>query len=103
MVDNPYPIYCQLRREHPVYHNENRRFWALSRFVDVQDTARTWRSFTSTAGSDIDIDPDFFGPGDFINSDPPRHSRMRGVVKEFFSLGAMRSLEPLIVARVREL
>lgn len=103
MVDDPYPIYRELRREHPVYHNEQRGFWALSRFADVQDTARSWRSFTSTAGSDIDIDPDFFGPGDFINSDPPTHGRLRGVVKEFFSMRALRSLEPTIAARVREL
>jgi cytochrome P450 len=103
MVEDPYPIYRELRREHPVYHNEERQFWALSRFADVQEAARNWRSFTSTGGSDIDIDPDFFGPGDFINSDPPRHSRMRGVVKEFFSARRLRALEPLIGARVSTL
>jgi cytochrome P450 len=103
MVDDPYPIYRELRCEHPVYRNEERGFWALSRFADVQETARNWRSFTSTQGSDIDIDPDFFGPGDFINSDPPRHSRMRGVLREFFSLPVLRSLEPLIATRVRAL
>jgi cytochrome P450 len=103
MVDDPYPIYRELRREHPVYHNEERQFWALSRFADVQDTARNWRWFTSTGGSDIDIDPDFFGAGDFINSDPPNHGRLRGVVKEFFSTRTLRSLEPLIGARVAAL
>jgi cytochrome P450 len=103
MVDDPYPVYRELRREHPVYHNTERQFWALSRFADVQDTARNWGSFTSTGGSDIDIDPDFFGPGDFINSDPPQHGRMRGVVKEFFSARKLRALEPLIDARVSAL
>jgi cytochrome P450 len=103
MVDDPYPIYRELRREHPVYHNEERQFWALSWFADVQETARNWRSFTSTGGSDIDIDPDFFGPGDFINSDPPNHSRLRGLVKEFFSARKLRSLEPLIGTRVSAL
>jgi cytochrome P450 len=103
MVDDPYPVYRELRRAHPVYHNEERKFWALSRFADVQDTARNWRSFTSTGGSDIDIDPDFFGPGDFINSDPPEHSRMRGVVKEFFSARKLMALEPLIEARASAL
>jgi cytochrome P450 len=94
MVDDPYPVYRELRREHPVYHNAERQFWALSRFADVQETARNWGSFTSTGGSDIDIDPDFFGPGDFINSDPPQHGRMRGVVQ---------ALEPLIDALVSAL
>jgi cytochrome P450 len=103
MVDDPYPIYRELRREHPVYRNEERQFWALSRFADVQAAARNWRSLTSTSGSDIDIDPDFFGPGDFINFDPPDHSRMRGVVKEFFSARKLSALEPLIRAKVSAL
>jgi cytochrome P450 len=103
MVDDPYAVYRELRHEHPLYHNEQRAFWALSRFADVQETARSWRSFTSAEGSDIDIEPDFFGPGDFINSDPPRHSRIRGVVKEFFTTRAINALEPLVRERVSEL
>jgi hypothetical protein len=26
MVEDPYPIYRELRQDHPVYHNEERQF-----------------------------------------------------------------------------
>ena len=35
MQDDPYPVYRTLRDDHPVYHNEDMGFWALSRFEDV--------------------------------------------------------------------
>ena len=38
--ENPYPVYEWLRREHPVYHNEELDFWVLSRYVDVEAAAR---------------------------------------------------------------
>lgn len=32
---NPYPVYCRLRDEAPVYYNERLGCWALSRYDDV--------------------------------------------------------------------
>jgi cytochrome P450 len=103
MVDDPYPVYRELRRAHPVYHNAARDFWALSRWSDVQDAARDWRRFSSTGGVDIDVGADFFGAGDFINSEPPKHARLRGVVKETFSMRGVAALEHGIRAQVDEL
>jgi cytochrome P450 len=100
MVDDPYPIYRELRHEHPVYHNPERDFWALSRWSDVQDAARDWRRFSSSGGVDIDVGADFFGAGDFINSEPPKHTRLRGVVKEAFSMRGVAALEDLIREQV---
>ncbi len=34
--DNPYDTYRRLRDEAPAYWNSDLRFWALSRFEDVQ-------------------------------------------------------------------
>ena len=34
--DDPYAAYRALRQAFPVYRNEERGFWALSRFEDVQ-------------------------------------------------------------------
>ena len=33
--EDPYPIYERLRREAPVYRNEEIGFWAFSRHADV--------------------------------------------------------------------
>ena len=80
MVDDPYPVYRELRRNHPVYHNAERGFWAISRWSDVQSAARDWRRFSSDGGVDIDAGPKFFGIGDFNECDPPAHDRLRAVV-----------------------
>ena len=95
MVDDPYPIYGELRQRRPLYHNENRGFWALSRWNDVQATARDWGRFTSSEGADIDVSADFYGPGDFIAFDPPKHTRLRAVFKDVFSPRGVARLEPI--------
>ena len=103
MVDDPYPIFRELRQAHPVYHNAERGFWALSRWSDVQNTARDWRGFSSAEGSDIDVSADFYGVGDFIGTDPPKHDRLRGVVKDVFSQRAVQELEARVRDQVGEL
>jgi cytochrome P450 len=35
--ENPLPWFRELRDHHPVYHNPDLRFWALTRFADVWD------------------------------------------------------------------
>ena len=52
VMDDPYPIYRQLRNEYPVFHNPDRNLWVLSRYSDVQSVARNWQVFSSSAGSD---------------------------------------------------
>jgi cytochrome P450 len=103
MVDDPYPIFRELRQAHPVYHNADRGFWALSRWSDVQNTARDWRRFSSSSGSDIDVSADFYGAGDFISTDPPKHDRLRSVVKDVFSNRAVQELEGRVRDQVGEL
>ena len=34
--EDPYPIYRRLREEAPLYYNEEYDFYAVSRFLDVQ-------------------------------------------------------------------
>src|SRR4051794_5826889 len=81
MVEDPYPLYRVLRDEHPAYYNAERDIWAVSRYDDVQALARDWGTFSNTGGADIDVGAHWFGIGDFVDSDPPSHDRMRGVVK----------------------
>jgi cytochrome P450 len=103
MVEDPYPVYRELRRNHPVYFNLERGFWAISRWSDVQAAARDWRRFSSEGGVDIDAGPKFFGTGDFNESDPPAHDRLRAVVRDAFAPRRIATMETLIRARVDEL
>ena len=40
-------VYRTLRDEHPVYHDPDRRFYALSRYDDVWWAVNDWQSFSS--------------------------------------------------------
>ena len=93
MVDDPYPLFRQLRDEQPAYYNDVRDLWAISRFADVQRLARDWKTFSNTGGADVDVGAQWFGGGDFVDSDPPRHDRMREVVKATFSPRVTAELE----------
>jgi cytochrome P450 len=103
MVPDPYPLYRELRDEHPIYYNEERDLWAISRFEDVQQVARDWRTFANSGGADVDVGPQWFGIGDFVDSDPPRHERLRGVVKNPFSPRATAAMAEDVRRQVDEL
>ena len=99
--DDPYAAYRALRQAFPVYRNEERGFWALSRFEDVQRAAREWRSWSSAEGVNLDDTLSLTGPGNFIAADPPDHDRLRRVVRERFTPATIAAMEPAIRADVR--
>ena len=102
MHEDPYPTYARLRAEAPVYHNEERGFWALSRHADVIAAFRDSARFSSAQG--VSLDPSATGPHahktmSFLAMDPPRHGRMRALVSRGFTPRRVAELEP----RVRQL
>ena len=103
----PYPYYQLLRDEYPVFHNERRNFWTLSRFADVQAAARNWEVYSNARGVELDDTVDFypktFGPGIVINTDPPEHDRIRKVVHRQFTPRMILALEGRIRTVVTEL
>ena len=48
--DDPYPVYRQLRDEHPLYFCEAREIWVLSRFDDVWQAVHDPATFCSGQG-----------------------------------------------------
>jgi len=98
---DPYPTYAELRRSRPVYRNEARGFWALSRFDDVQHAARSWQSLSSADGVNLDDTLSLTGAGNFIAADPPEHDRLRKVVRDRFTPAAVAAMEPAIRDDVR--
>jgi hypothetical protein len=93
-----YEIYRTLRGEHPVYHNAEARFWALSRFEDVRAAAGDPATFSSE-GTDISQ-----GLLPMIQAlDPPRHDALRALVSKAFTARRMADMEPTIRRIAREL
>jgi hypothetical protein len=99
--DDPYPIYRRLRNEYPVYHNEERGCWVVSRFDDIQAISRDVETYSCAAGVDLDLPATYLGPGDFLATDPPVHTRLRRILHEHFTPRAIERLENTVRARVR--
>lgn len=79
---DPYPVYKRLRDESPLYYNEKRDFWALSRMADVEHALRDVDNLSSAKGDILEVvkaEP-VMPLGVFINEDPPLHTVHRLLV-----------------------
>lgn len=86
--EDPYPTYAALRRDAPVYYNEDLGFWALSRHRDVVAAFRADKVFSSAMG--VSLDPSAYGPHafktmSFLAMDDPRHNQLRRLVNKGFT------------------
>jgi cytochrome P450 len=102
--EDPYPTYARMRDEAPVYRNEERNFWALSRHADVMAAFRDSDRFSNAEG--VSIDPAASGPHahrtmSFLAMDPPQHGRMRGLVARGFTPRRVAEMEDGIRALTR--
>ena len=96
--EDPFPVYRRLRDQHPLYYNEERKFWAISRFDDVFAAASDFETFCSSGGISIEGGSANLLPM-MIMMDPPRHDRLRGIVNRAFTSRRVAALEP----KIREL
>ena len=80
---NPYPLYRQLRDEMPLYHNEARGFYALTRFDDCWNALVDAKRFSSADG--VSLEKYEVGQKLMILMDPPRHTWHRKVMSRLFT------------------
>jgi cholest-4-en-3-one 26-monooxygenase len=99
----PHEKFKQLRDEAPVYRHPGTEddmppfFWALTRHADVQAANRDWETFSSQRGSVHLMERTSGELDDFqtiIDTDPPDHARLRGIVNRLFT--------PRAVARIAD-
>ncbi len=102
---NPYPLYWLLRRVQPVLHFSRYDLWFATRYDDVKKVLADYEHFSS----------DFrraFRPGEeldqsskvsLIASDPPVHTKLRGLMTKAFTPKAVASLEGRIGELTHEL
>jgi cytochrome P450 len=95
---DPYPIWKRMRDERPLYHNERYGFYALSRFDDVEQAARDWRSYSSAKGTLLEIIKSGMEipPGSIIFEDPPDHDLHRSLLSRVFTPRKMLAIEPKV-------
>jgi cytochrome P450 len=100
--EDPYPTYEKLRREAPVYRNDDFDFWAFARHEDVLGAFRNVDAYSNANG--VSLDPSAYGPDahkvmSFLAMDPPRHTRMRSLIGKGFTSRKVAELE----SRIREI
>ena len=95
---DPYPVWKQLRDDHPLYHNEEHGFWALSRWDDVEAGLKNHKEFISGKGTLLElIKADIeFPPGMLIFDDPPSHDAYRSLLSRVFTPKRMLEIEPQV-------
>ncbi len=99
--EDPFPTYRELRRQAPVYRNDDLGFWALSRYEDVIAAFKDPLTFSNAQGVSLERSSsgDATAVASFLAMDPPRHDHMRGLVSRGFTPRRVADLEP----RVRQL
>ena len=92
---DPYPTWKRLRDEAPLYRNNRYDFYALSRFDDIAQAFKDWRTYSSAKGTVLEIIRSGFDvpPGFMIFEDPPVHDYHRGLVSRVFTPKKMNALE----------
>ena len=88
----PFEWFDHLRHEHPVvWHPEpapNHGFWAVTRYDDLAAIHMDWRTYSSELGAvsieELD-DEQLEVRRSMLETDPPRHTRLRAICSKKFS------------------
>jgi len=98
VMEDPYPLYRQLRDEAPAYYIEKYDAWALSRFEDVWNASLDHESLITGQGTtSAQVLTKVQPVTPMINTmDPPEHTELRREIRRFFLPGAVRTWEPVV-------
>ncbi len=99
---NPFGWYAHQRQHAPVMRDPRSGLWFVFRYDDVQRALSDYAVFSSQRGRDETGRRDPLGAS-MISSDPPRHRRLRTLVTQAFTPGAVARLEPRIRTLVDEM
>jgi len=105
----PHETFALLRREAPVHWYDwkgGRGFWCVTKHEDVGAISRDTKTFSSEAGGanleDLDEDARVARQS-MLETDPPRHTRLRGLVGQPFTPRAVRAYELALRELTREI
>ena len=89
---NPFALYSQLRNNSPVLHDSQSGLWMIFDYDGVKRALSDHDAFSSRNG------PDWL-----IFTDPPRHTKLRGLISQAFTPRSITNLELRIRELTREL
>ena len=94
----PHGAFALLRREAPVWWYDwplGQGYWCVTRHADVVAVSRDTKTFTSEYGANLeDLDDEQRAARQsMLETDPPRHTRLRGLVGPPFTPRAIKAYE----------
>jgi cytochrome P450 len=104
----PHEWFALLRDEEPVFwqdERDGRGFWSLTRYDDILAASKDYATFSSEAGgtSLMDLTPEQVQSRmSMLDSDPPKHKRLRNIVSKAFTVRVVNAYEDRIRAMFRE-
>src|SRR5262245_26287933 len=103
MLADPYPLYYRLRTVDPVHWSEKFDAWILTRFDEVSAGLNDLRLSSDRAAlflklaNSPELDPLFsFLSKRMVLTDPPTHTRLRGLVGKDFTAHVVDAMRPHI-------
>jgi cytochrome P450 len=106
----PFEYFGWLRAHQPVYwHPEpppNHGFWVVTKHDDLVAIHRDFRTFSSELGHVAieELQPDELeARQSMLETDPPKHTRLRRIVSQFFTPRAVGAYEDFVRGLAREL
>ncbi|WP_437645270.1 cytochrome P450 [Sorangium sp. So ce362] len=110
---DPYPFYAEARRGAPVFFNASANSWFVTRAEDIMTVLRDTERFSSKylmsprtplAPEVVAVlgDPEGRLPT-LLTTDPPDHTRLRGLINKGFSPQRVAAMEPQMRALADEL
>jgi cytochrome P450 len=102
MIENPYPVYRQLREDDPVHYSNVVRAWVLTRHADVA-MALTDPRFSSDRTTATKYKGGPRRSAGTFQIDPPQHTRVRGLVTKVFTPKVIEAMRTRVEAVVSEL
>jgi cytochrome P450 len=114
-IADPYPIYRELRDDHPIYRSDKWGVWIVTRYEDVQALLRDHASFSNagrfSAIAELLVPADreklqpflLHNSAGMLQSDPPDHSRLRALVRRVFAPRVIKDIAPVVSSMADEI
>jgi cytochrome P450 len=114
-IQDPYPVYRDLRTYAPVHRSDHWGVWVLTRYDDTLAVLRDSRTYSNVGRFSALLDrlPPEMQPevdplrrhyrSGLIQSDPPDHTRLRGLVRSVFTPRAVEGFRDRVQAIVDDL
>lgn len=107
----PFRFYAEMRRLNPITYDERSNFWGVFRYSDIQNILGDYMTFSSAAPKldspstekNQNANAAAFQRPSLLQSDPPYHRTLRGVISSAFTPMIIAKLEPHIENIAHEL